>query len=249
MCSTTGSIVKMVGHNISVFRMRCKSWQCDECAPLRRRALIREAKEGSPNRFITLTVNPAWFDSPDERASKLAAAWRGVVAAFKHRWPGRPVEYMCIFEATKMGEPHLHIIWRGAFMPQKWLSAQMRKRMGAPIVDVRRVRGQHQVANYVTKYISKRPIRFGTCKRYWRSGGYLSKSPRQARRERNAGATFWRSRRHVCQHAEEALVAKLSIVLWGVEKLEYEIPEHWTHPPGMWLEEGFYIPPVTPKAA
>lgn len=216
---------------------------------MRRRALIKEAKDGSPNRFITLTVNPNWFDSPEQRAAELAKAWRGVVAAFRHRWPAHPADYMCIFEATKRGEPHLHIVWRGPFMPQKWLSQQMLKRMGAPIVDVRRVTKAHRVAEYVTKYISKRAIKFGTCKRYWRSKNYLAKSPRQLRRERNAGSTFWRSRDHVLLHAELAMRNGFTVTMWAGDKAEYDLPEHWTHPPGMWADEGFFIEPPLQQAA
>lgn len=43
----------------------------------------------------------------------------------------------------------------------------MRRLIGAPIVDIRRVHSQKQVANYIAKYVGKEPHRFETCKRYW----------------------------------------------------------------------------------
>lgn len=205
---------------------------------MRRRALVREGQQGQPNRFVTLTVNPAWFDSPEERAAQLAKAWRLVVAAYRHRWPNRECEYMCVFEATQRGEPHLHILWRGGWIDQEWLSDQMRERMGAPVVDVRRVIDQQRVNEYVTKYISKRNIKFGTCKRYWRSKAYLAKSPRQARRERNAGSIFYRTRRHIDYYLAAAIKACGIVHIPRPGRMEFELPAGITHPPWFFEPEG-----------
>lgn len=153
--------------------------------------MVREAREGKPQRFITLTVNPSWFTSPEERAEKLVHAWRTIRRRFLDAKPGRECEFLAVFELTKLGEPHLHIIQRGSYMPQRWLSDQMTELMGAPIVDIRSVKGKTEVAKYVTKYISKRNIRIGTLKRYWRSKGYLKVSRAQLKRMRNARAVFY----------------------------------------------------------
>lgn len=76
-------------------------------------------------------------------------------------------------------------------MDQRWISAQMTELMGAPIVDIRAIKGKTEVAKYVTKYISKRNIKIGSLKRYWRSKGYLKVSRAQLRRMRNARAVFY----------------------------------------------------------
>jgi len=238
MCTKSGVIVKLDGLHVVAFPIQCNSWNCPDCAKQRRRKLINEALKGNPTRFITLTVNPAWFDGPDDRAAKLAKAWRLVVAAYRHRWPGRESEYLAVFEATQKGEPHLHIVWRGAWMPQKWLSHQMEKRMGAPVVDVRRIRDKKKVPEYVTKYISKRSIKFGNCKRYWRSAKYLKISPNKERKERNKGCYFFRSKRHYTYYLEWVIRLGWTVTVNSFGRFTFDLPEDRTHPPWWFLEEG-----------
>lgn len=245
VCNRTSTIIKQDGDKISVFMGRCKSWSCPDCSKLRRRALIKEAKDGKPNRFVTLTVNPNWFSSPEERAAQLAKAWRLVVAAYRHRWPTRKIEYLAVFEATEKGEPHLHLVLRSDFISQKWLSGQMRKRMGAPIVDVRQVKGAKDVAKYVTKYISKRAIRFGTCKRYWRSAGYLAVSPRKERQARNAGCIFYVTTRHIGRYCELVLKQRYTVTWTSPETYEFTLHPGRSSPPEFWPEDGYLIrPPI-----
>jgi hypothetical protein len=43
----------------------------------------------------------------------------------------------------------------------------MAELIGAPIVDIRRVKSTDAAANYVAKYVGKQPHHFATCKRYW----------------------------------------------------------------------------------
>lgn len=191
MCHKSGVVVKKKDNLMVVMPVRCKSWSCPDCSKMRRRQLIAEAKEGAPNRFITLTVNPNWFDSPEERARRLVKAWRAVLKAYSRAWPKREREYLAVFELTKRGEPHLHICWRGGWVDQKWLSTMMRRLIGAPIVDVRKIQTGKKVAEYITKYISKRNIRIGTCKRYWRSKKYLAETKKERKARRNKGCTFW----------------------------------------------------------
>lgn len=213
MCRKIGSIVKVQGAVCSCVKLRCKSWSCEDCSKMRKMRLVAEAKEGKPERFITLTVNPSWFSSPEERATKMVEAWRLIRRRFLKLRKNNVCEFLAVFELTKLGEPHLHIIQRGSYMSQKWLSAQMLELMGAPIVDIRTVRGKKEVARYVTKYISKRNIKIGTLKRYWRSLKYLKVSRAELRRQRNAGATFYQLDCHwktylswiQCYHEEDIL--------------------------------------------
>lgn len=191
MCSRIGTIVKVQGGKLTAIKMTCRSWSCDSCAKDRARSLVAEVKEGMPQRFITLTVNPNWFDSPEDRARRLIAAWRLIRRRFLKMHPNAVFEFMAIFERTKKGEPHLHIAQRGAYVPQKWLSAQLAELIGAPIVDIRYIRDMKKVAMYVAKYVSKDPFKFGTLKRYWRSLKYLKMSKAAARKLRNAGARFY----------------------------------------------------------
>lgn len=191
MCSRIGTIVKVKDGKLTAIKMTCRSWSCSSCAKDRARGLIAEAKKGKPQRFITLTVNPSWFDSPEERARRLVAAWRLVRRRFLKLHPNAKCEFIAVFEKTKLGEPHLHICQRGAYIPQRWLSKQMEELIGAKIVDISYIRDQKKVALYVAKYLGKEPHQFGSLKRYWRSLKYLAISKAEERRLRNAGARFY----------------------------------------------------------
>lgn len=154
--------------------MRCRSWLCQLCQPGRKRRLVHLAKSGHPETFITLTVNPAQGESPEERARTLVKAWRLIVKRAKRQYGLTKLGYLCVFEATKKGEPHLHILSTVKWMDQKWLSAQMAQIANAPIVDIRKVRSVTHAARYIAKYVGKAPHRFGTCKRYWCTKGWNS---------------------------------------------------------------------------
>lgn len=189
MYCSSKTIAIQHGNKARAFPLRCRAWTCPECAPRRRRQLIADAMAGTPNRFVTLTVNPHCFDSPAERGARLAAAWRAYVKHWRRLRPSQELHYIVVLELTKRGEPHLHIMVRGGRIPQAELSKFMNEAIGAPVVDVRMVREQQQVAQYVAKYISKRPIRLGNLKRYWRSLGYFTdavKAERRMKKERNA---------------------------------------------------------------
>jgi hypothetical protein len=152
----------------------CRAWNCDYCAPRRRREVIALAVAGSPNRLITITVNPALLVSPAARAAALANAWRLVVKRAGRQLTIGKIEYLAVFEKTKRGEPHLHILARCGYIPQAWLSAQLKELIGAPIVDIRKVTSGSRAAAYVAKYIGKDPHRFATCKRYWHTRNWVN---------------------------------------------------------------------------
>lgn len=128
--------------------------------------------DGQPTTFITLTVNPATNETKDARAQALSNAWKIVVKRARRKWTKAPIEYLAVFEETKKGEPHLHILARAPFIPQQWLSEQMRELISAPIVDIRRVKKTQEAARYVAKYVGKGPKPFASLKRYWSSKGF-----------------------------------------------------------------------------
>jgi len=102
----------------------------------------------------------------------LSHAWRTIVKRLHRLYPFTAIEYLVVVEATKRGEPHLHILYRGPYVAQKRLSAWLYGLTGAWHADIRAIKNQREVVRYVGKYITKKPAQFGTSKRYWRSYHY-----------------------------------------------------------------------------
>lgn len=159
--------------SLDVHPLSCRSWLCDECFKHRLTGLRNLAASGKPDAFITLTVSNATADEPDEAARRLVHAWRMTVQRGKREGVIRGIEYLAVFEATKKGRPHLHILARCNYIPQGWLSRCMDEYAKAPIVDIRAVRSQGEASRYIAKYVSKGPGRYDGCKRYWRTMGWV----------------------------------------------------------------------------
>ena len=163
------TLVKETGGVTTVEPLKCRCWTCDYCQPIRLRQLKGMARAGAPDTFLTLTVNPQIGLTPAERARDLAKAWRLIRKRAMRRYGYKAIPFLAVFEKTKRGEPHLHILMRVKWLDQRWVSGVMRDLIGAPIVDIRRVRSAKQAAAYVAKYVGKDPVTFPGCKRYWRS--------------------------------------------------------------------------------
>jgi len=176
-------IVKAEKTHIRAVSLPCNSWFCVHCAIRRRRRVIAQAMDGAPTTFITLTVNPAFGFDPVDRAKHLVRAWRHVVRAAKARYGYKRIPYFAVFEKTKKGEPHLHILCRVKWIDQKWLSDQMDKLMSSPIVDIRKVERSGKAAYYVSKYLGKDPTPFGRLKRYWQTQDWQLYKPAPQERD------------------------------------------------------------------
>jgi len=150
----------------------CRSWRCELCAPVRRTQLMAQAASGNPVRFLTLTVNPHYGNDPESRLRALSAAWRTCVKRLRRQYGKHSVEYLAVVEETKAGEPHLHILLRSPYIPQRLISSIMGELIDSPIVDIRKIKNAKEVVRYVAKYITKAPAQFGTAKRYWSSSRY-----------------------------------------------------------------------------
>lgn len=171
MCGLS-TIVKYGPGYREVYRLRCKSWNCDHCKPKRRKRLIREALGGEPNTFITLTLPAEWANKAQEAVKVLSRAWRIIRKRDARRRKGAPIPFLAVVEKTKAGTPHLHIIARCKWIDQKWLSKCMEEIAEAPIVDVQRIDNPGRIGGYVAKYITKDTAKVGTNKRYWQSQDY-----------------------------------------------------------------------------
>lgn len=84
------------------------------------------------------------------------------------------VDYIRVIELTKSGFEHVHMIYRGSYIPQPVLSNLWQEIHQAPIVDIRSVRpsGRHLrgAAAELAKYMAKEG-----CRRYSWSWGWVYK--------------------------------------------------------------------------
>ncbi len=172
MLCSEASLVNKGWDGVQAVSLRCRAWTCPLCRDDRRKQLIALALAGQPDKFITLTVNPAWGESPYQRARALADAWRTVVRLAKTKYGLKALPYLCVFEACESGEPHLHILARVKWISHSWLRAQMKRLINAPIVEIEQVKNKKKLAYYISKYIGKDPQRFESCKRYWCTRDY-----------------------------------------------------------------------------
>ena len=131
----------------------CKSWACPKCRPLKISHWSKIVQAGKPERFITLTIDTSRFGSP--RAAALAAvkAWKTLVHAIRRKCAS--FQYVRFFELHKSGWPHLHIVQRGSYIPQAWLSNLWDKLGMGKVIDIRRVYHPAKAAHYMTKYVAK----------------------------------------------------------------------------------------------
>lgn len=174
------ALVKHSFPDITVIPLKCRCWSCDECRPMRKSRLMAEALAGAPRVFITLTSHRREGQDPHRAARGLVWAWRVVRAEYLKKHGKDSLHFLAVFEATKKGWPHLHIVARSGWVDQRWLSRRMGALIGAPNVWVNKIDNASKTAAYISKYIGKNPTRFEGVKRYWRSIKYLTPSTDEA---------------------------------------------------------------------
>lgn len=209
-------------HRASATPLYCKSWKCEECAPRRRAALQAKAMDGQPTTFITLTIRPDFAPTRGERARALAKAWRNLRLYAMRRFKLKEFPFLAIFEPTESGNPHLHILARVRYLPQKWISLVMLKYLGSPVVDIRAVRKRKTIARYVSKYISKSPTRFEGCKRYWPSKDWIPENKKWQRPACEPGTVDALRQVPSWQVAREYLARGWRAIVHS------DKPDHWT---------------------
>lgn len=164
-------------------RYRCKSWKCPHCSPRRLKRLAKEAYLGRPNAFLTLTVKPEQFSSKEAAARSLVDGFKRMREAIQRKKKIGPIPFIAIFEECQSGWPHLHILWRGPYVPQAWISQYMHRRIKSPVVWITKIRSRKKAAAYVAKYVGKAPAQFVGCKRYWRNTEYIPKARKHPKSE------------------------------------------------------------------
>lgn len=98
-------------------------------------------------KFLTLTSSSA---SPDD----IQRSWRKLVMRLQRRGLLKD-GYIRITERTHAGRPHYHVIFRGSYLDQAWISHLWEICHEAPVVYVSQVRSKRGIASYLGKYLVK----------------------------------------------------------------------------------------------
>lgn len=172
--------------------IKCRSWHCPDCYHVRKRRLTREALAGRPNTFLTLTSRRRPDKTPGQAAAELAHCWRLIRLRWMRLKNLKALPFIAIFEATKLGWPHLHILLRSKWIEQEKLSEWMAELHDSPVVDIQRITEKGRIAGYCAKYSGKAAHRFANCKRYWSSRDWqLAEETRELEAFRALGKWEW----------------------------------------------------------
>ena len=98
-------------------------------------------------RLLTLTSSPGAGDFQND--------FRKLVKRLNRR--GLVEDYIRCPELTQSGLRHDHIVFRGTYIDQQYLSALWLKLHNSSVVDIRRVHGSRGVACYLANYLAKSP--------------------------------------------------------------------------------------------
>ena len=136
-----------------VVPLRCKSWYCERCRTPKAWRTIQQIVSGSPERFITLTCNPAKAGTKAKALSIMKKGFTKLIAEIKKEF--KTIEYAMFWETTKKGWPHIHVAQRGTYIPHSWLKATWSRLTGAYIVHITKVTSERGAAFYMAKYLTK----------------------------------------------------------------------------------------------
>lgn len=111
--------------------------------------VISGLERGGPFRFLTLT-------STRQSSHDIHKHFRALMARLQRR--GLVSGYIQVPEFTQTGLAHKHVILRGKFIDQAYLSHTWEEIHGAKVVDIRAIKSKHPHSNMaaeMAKYMSK----------------------------------------------------------------------------------------------
>jgi len=160
----------IVGYNAearpAVFPLYCRRWDCQDCGP----RLVKKARKrlvaGNPTSFLTLTSRFGSHPTNAAAFRDLSLCINRLFKRLRRAYPRQTIEYALVWEKTRKGWPHAHVLLRAPFIPHALISRHWRELTGAYVVDIRRVQSSQQAASYVSKYLTKSLDRPYRMKRY-----------------------------------------------------------------------------------
>ncbi len=145
--------VDSTGTQVIVIPIFCKAWDCPICGPMKRNAWIHRLASGHPTHAMTLTCYLIEGADPREQCAHAKRAWARLVERIRKKF-GK-LEYGLVWELTKKGSPHLHILYRGPYVPQKWLALQWQSLGVGKIVHLKRIKDSRLDVLHAVKYLGK----------------------------------------------------------------------------------------------
>jgi len=138
---------------VIIVPMFCKSWTCPTCS--KRLATQWRAKihAAHPERFITLTWDTRNSSNRFTALRVMRKQFPRLVRLIRQKF--KIFEYVMIWEFTKQGFPHIHLVQKGAYIPQKWLSKTWARLGCGSIVYIRDCSKAQSINRYITKYLVK----------------------------------------------------------------------------------------------
>ena len=141
------------GTKVIVIPIFCKAWDCPICGPMKRQAWIHRLAAGHPTHAMTLTSYLSRDTDPREQCERAKAAWSRLVERIRKKFG--PLDYALVWELTAKGSPHAHILYRGPYIPQKWLSLQWQSLGVGKIVHLKRIKDSRLDVLHSVKYLGK----------------------------------------------------------------------------------------------
>jgi hypothetical protein len=107
--------------------------------------------------FATLTTSPRTAPTPAEAFTRANNALPLLFKRWRRKFPGTRFEYFLVWERTKAGWPHAHILLSANRPSKHWLSEEWKALTGSYIVDLQTIASSEHAARYLTKYLTKDP--------------------------------------------------------------------------------------------
>ncbi len=181
----------------------CGSWICSRCAKRKVRLWRARILDAAPTRWMTLTIDRKLHRTPLSMLTTFKRAFPLFVRAIRKSFG--PFHYVAVYERHKSGFPHLHVAYRGTYLPQKWLSRLWFSLTFSPVVDIRKIPNERALAHYITKYIIKSAadtaLHFAGLRIITTSRGFIPPDPHLTATLRELGWTIY----HVCLDPTEVL--------------------------------------------
>ena len=151
----------------------CRSWDCADCAKKNKRRLLRRLRYAEPNLFATLTTSERTASTPEEAFTRANAALPILFKRWRRYRPGMRLDYFLVWERTKRGWPHIHLLLVAPRVAKRWLSRQWLELTGCYIVDLQPLGSVEHAASYLAKYLTKDPQVPAGFRRWRRTAGFF----------------------------------------------------------------------------